>query len=228
MLQAVLFDFNGVIVDDEHLQYQAVAAALAEDGLALSRQQYFAHYLGLDDAACLVAVLRDRGEPSCPPQRLRRLLRRKLELYLRWLQDGERGDPGRQVCLFPGVESLVRDLAADRPLAICSGAPRDEIEAVLATTRLRDCFTRVVTAADVPAGKPDPAIFLRAAELLGLPPQGCLVIEDSPRGVEAARAAGMRCVALTNSSPAGDLQRADRIVKSLEQVTPADLEALYR
>lgn len=223
MLQAVLFDFNGVIVDDEHLQHGSEVEVLAaEEGIRITREQYFERYLGLDDAAFFQAVLRDHGRQRSH-QQLQRLMQRKVEVYLGYLEQG--------VCIFPGVAALVQELAADYPLAICSGAPRREIAAVLAKAGLTRCFDQVVTFEDVETGKPDPAIFLEgltrlrrgATELI---PPGCLVIEDAPRGVQAARAAGMACLAVTNSSAAGELAAAHRVVDSLAQVTPEDLRRL--
>jgi len=223
MLQAVLFDFNGVIIDDEHLQYGSEMEVLAaEEGIQITREQYFERYLGLDDAAFFLAVLRDQGRVRTLAE-IQPLMRRKVEVYLGYLDQGIR--------LFPGVEALVRDLAAEVPLAICSGAPRQEIETVLAMAGLTDCFTEVVTAQEVEKGKPDPAIFLEGWRRLRrnatqLSPAGCLVIEDSPRGVQAARAAGMASLAVTNSSSAAHLAQADRVVHSLEQVSVADLGQL--
>ena len=223
MLQAVLFDFNGVIIDDEHLQYGSEMEVLAaEEGIQITREQYFERYLGLDDAAFFLAVLRDQGRARTLAE-IQPLMRRKVEVYLGYLDQGIR--------LFPGVEALVRDLAAEVPLAICSGAPRQEIETVLAMAGLTGCFTEVVTAQEVEQGKPDPAIFLEGWRRLQrtapqLSPAGCLVIEDSPRGVQAARAAGMASLAVTNSSTAEHLAGADRVVQSLEQVSVADLGQL--
>ncbi len=222
MLQAVLFDFNGVIVDDEHLQYSSEMEALAADGVHITEAQYYERYLGLDDEAFFRAVLADHGRPASG-ELLRRVMARKVEVYLGYLDGGTR--------LFPGVAALARALAARYPLAICSGAPRREIEAVLDVAGLAHCFAHIATFEDVPAGKPDPAVFLEGMRRLGgaapaLTTAGCLVIEDSPRGVAAARAAGMACLAVTTSSDAGELAAATRVVQSLADVSVADLEAL--
>jgi len=225
MLQAVLFDFNGVILDDERLQLSAEMEALAaEEQIRITEQQYFEHYLGLDDAAFFLAVLADHGMPRARDQ-IGHLLRRKVEVYLGYLDQGIR--------LFPGVEALVRQLAERYPMAICSGAPRKEIEAVLALADLASCFGEVVTFEDVERGKPDPTIFLEGMRRLrpresALEAAGCLVIEDSPRGVEAAVSAGMTCLAVTNSAETADLTAAGarQVVGSLEQVSAGDLRGL--
>lgn len=222
MLQAVLFDFNGVIVDDEHLQYSSEMEALAADGVQITEAQYYERYLGLDDGAFFRAVLADHGRQASG-ELLRRVMARKVEVYLGYLERGVR--------LFPGVEALARELAARYPLAICSGAPRREIRAVLEVAGLSACFAQIVTFEDVPAGKPDPAVFLEGMSRLrpttpDLSPAGCLVIEDSPRGLDAARAASMASLAVTNSSAAAELAASSRVVNSLADVSVADLEAL--
>ena len=223
MLQAVLFDFNGVIVDDEHLQYGSEVEVLAaREGIRITRDQYFQRYLGLDDMAFFRAVLMDHQRP-CTAATLGELMQCKVEVYLGYLAQGVR--------LFAGVEALVRELAAQVPLAICSGAPRQEILAVLAIAGLSSCFQQVVTFEDVERGKPDPGIYLKGLHRLRqrhprLTPGRTLVIEDAPRGVQAARAAGMVCLAVTNSVAAEELAAAHQVVQCLDQVSPADLHLL--
>jgi beta-phosphoglucomutase-like phosphatase (HAD superfamily) len=133
------------------------------------------------------------------------------------------------------VFDFVRRSAALVPVAIASGALRPEIEAILERTGLRDCFGIIVSSEDVTRCKPDPEPFLTALARLNahrsvagrngppLRPAECLVVEDSLHGVCAARAAGMRCLAVTNSYPAEALARASRVVKTLEGLEPADL-----
>jgi beta-phosphoglucomutase len=221
--RALIFDFDGVIADDEPLHLAAFQHALAAEGIALTREAYYARYLGLEDQAAVVEALRAAGRPA-PPERVRTLAAAKAERFLDLVRAG--------APIFPGVSAFVRDAAARVPLAIASGALRREIELILAQCRLGECFAAIVSAEDVRAGKPSPEGFLRALEglrmhLLHLAPGDCLVIEDSRPGIEGARRAGMRCLAITNSHPAEALGGADLIVGSLEEAGWDRLAALF-
>src|SRR5439155_362344 len=214
--RALVFDFDGVIADDEPLHLAAFQEALAAEGIALTREAYYARYLGFDDHDAVVEALREAGRPA-PPERVRALMAAKADRFLRLVRAG--------APIFPGVPAFVRAAAARVPLAIASGALRREIELILAQAGLADLFTAIVSAEDVSVGKPSPEGFLRALERLrgrlpDLAPRDCLVVEDSQPGIESARRAGMRCLAVTNSYPAealgGLLQRALVHARSIE------------
>jgi beta-phosphoglucomutase-like phosphatase (HAD superfamily) len=136
--------------------------------------------------------------------------------------------------VFPGIQTLVPNLAKQLPLAIESGALRNEIEIILSSIGLFTHFCAIVSAEDVTRGKPEPEIFLTALERLNaaldsndpIRPAECLVIEDSKEGIRGARRAGMKCLAVTNSHPARLLDEADSIVDSLERITQKQLEAI--
>lgn len=223
-LKAIIFDFNGVIVDDEPLHLELFRKILLEEGLFLSDEDYREKYLGYDDRACFIEVLCDnsRTPDAADDLFVQELIERKAEYYRQAIQE--------RMLLFPGVVELVRRSAAEFPLAIASGALRGEIEWVLQQAEIRDCFGVIVAAEDVSACKPDPEGYNKALELLNatrattLEPHECLVIEDSVAGVEAAKAAGMRCLAVTNSYRAEELQAADQVVQSLANV---DLRAVF-
>lgn len=221
-LQAVIFDFNGVIVDDEPLHLALLRQVLGEMGLPWAEEDYAAKYLGRTDRACFALALRDAGRIAQADDAVvvERLVARKAELYQRAI--------GEQVSFFPGVRELARRLAEKFPLAVASGALRNEIEVVLRRGGVRDCFQAIIAAEDVVRGKPDPEGFLKALAALNaerkqtIHPAACLVIEDSVAGVEAARRAGMRCLAVTNSYPAEALRGADWRVSSLLDCAPED------
>ena len=230
-LRAVIFDFNGVILDDEHVHYASFAELLAARDVRLSREDYYGRYLGLDDKTCLRRVLTDLGsamqrEAAADPDWLWSLVEAKGDIYLRRIAG--------HVRLFPGVAALIADLAAHMPLAIASGARRREIEAVLRTTDLGRYFDQVVTADEVSQGKPHPEGYTRAFELLrddepalgDLQPSECLVFEDSPKGVRAALAAGMRCIAVTTGTTAEDLAEAGAVVNTLAGLEVEDVAEL--
>ena len=220
---ALIFDFDGVIADDEPLHLAAFQHALAAEGIALTREAYYARYLGLDDHDAVLEALREAGQ-GAPPERVRAVMAAKADRFLDLVRGG--------APVFPGVPGFVRDAAARVPLAIASGALRREIELILAHSGLGECFALIVSAEDVRAGKPSPEGFLRALEglrmhRLNLAAAECLVIEDSQPGVEGARRAGMRCLAVTNSHPAEALEGADLIVGSLEEAEWGRLAALF-
>jgi HAD superfamily hydrolase (TIGR01509 family) len=181
--RAIILDFNGVVVDDEPLHFRAFQSTLAELGEAF------------DDAECLATALADRGRPPIGADAVAELVARKSEHYLALIADG--------VPLFPGIPAFVTAAAARCPLAIASGARRTEIEHILQQVGLRQHFSALASADDVPNGKPHPGVYLEAARRLGVAPA--------------------RCVAVTTSRPAGELVEADRTVASLQDVDPGAL-----
>jgi HAD superfamily hydrolase (TIGR01509 family) len=217
MLRAVIFDFNGIIVDDEPIHFRLFQRVLGEEGIALTEEAYYARYLGFDDRGAFMAGFHDNHR-TLNDAKLRELIERKAVYY----QEAIRS----HVTIFPGVNPLVSDLAKSLPLAVASGALRHEIETILITAGLSDHFRVIVSAEDVTQGKPEPEIFLKALTQLnaisdsGNPIEAadCVVIEDSKEGVKGARRAGMKCLAVTNSHPAELLTDADAVVTSLEQV----------
>jgi beta-phosphoglucomutase len=228
MLRAVIFDFNGILVDDEPIHWELFRRVLLEEGLSLSDKEYYERYLGMDDRGCFKAVFKNKGR-SLDDAALAKLIERKADYYRSSIAD--------QMVVFPGVKQLVPELAARFPLAVASGALRDEIELVLKSVGLRNFFQTIVSAEDVDQGKPNPDIFLKALQRLNdglarraelIRPSECLVIEDSKEGLSAAQRAGMKCLAVTNSYPATELKSAQAVVESLKHVTIALLESLFK
>lgn len=213
-IAAVVFDFDGVIVDTEPLHLAAFRAVLEPEGIRLTDEEYWESYLGFDDRDAITAALSRAGR-AVTAAAVATLMTRKAERFLALVDAG--------VPVFPGVDAFVRAAAARGPLAIGSGALRAEIELILERVGLRAAFEAIVSAEDVARGKPDPETYLRALAALGrrrpsLAPGDCLAVEDSAAGVRAAKDAGMRCIAVTNSSPAATLAAADLVVDSLEGV----------
>jgi HAD superfamily hydrolase (TIGR01509 family) len=230
VLRAVLFDFNGVLVDDEPIHMAAFQRVLGEEGVAaFTTDEYYGRFLGLDDRSCFAAVLTAAGEQPAVP-RLMRLIARKSTYYQERIR--ERGYP-----LFPGAVELVRDLAAaGRMLGVVSGALRDEVEGALRQCGLRDFFKVLVTAEDVAEGKPDPEGYLRALEGLNsippLPerlihPHEVLAVEDSPAGLAAAAEVGFVTLGVAQSFPSARLRGADAVADGLRDLTLPRLDALF-
>ena len=226
MLRAVIFDFNGIIVDDEPIHFELFRRVLNEEGITLIEEEYYARYLGFDDRGAFTAAYREHGQPLRQPK-LDELIARKAAYY--------QEDIRTKMRVFPGVESLIAVLARKLPLAIASGALRNEIEIILSSIGLFNAFRAIVSAEDVSRGKPEPEIFVTALARLntsldGEPAIGaseCLVIEDSKEGIRGARQAGMKCLAVTNSHPPELLAEADSIIDSLEEVSLPQLEAMW-
>jgi HAD superfamily hydrolase (TIGR01509 family) len=226
MLRAVIFDFNGIIVNDEPIHFRLFQKVLGEESIPLTEQDYYARYLGFDDRGAFIAGYRDHDR-DIGEAKLAELIARKAVYYQEAIRN--------HVTIFPGVASLVTNLAQSLPLAVASGALRHEIETILSTIGLRSHFRVIVSAEDVSAGKPEPEIFLKTLAALNAQLDGqlkilaadCLVIEDSKEGVRGARRAGMKCLAVTNSHGAELLDEATTVVNSLEQVTLEFLQKLW-
>ncbi|HUJ80037.1 MAG TPA: HAD family phosphatase [Nitrospiria bacterium] len=225
MLSAIIFDFNGIIADDEPLHLEMFQKVLAEQGIPLFREEYYTHFLGMDDRDCFKAVLAARKRPA-DDALVDQLIAKKAGYYARAINE--------RLIIFPGVKELIGAASMKYPLAIASGALRHEIEGILNAINLRAAFAAIVSAEDVRHGKPAPDCFVTALARLnerkGAPPidaSSCLVIEDSPWGVTAAHAAGMKCLAVTNSYPADSLNEADHVLSTLEGLPLAALNGLF-
>ena len=191
MVSAILFDFNGVIIDDEPQHCDALVATLAEDGIDLDRETYYRDYLGFDDRECFRFTFERLGRPV-DEAGVVGAIERKHGHYERLVRSDFR--------LVPGAADFIESAALEAyQLAIVSGALRREIELVLDLAGLRPHFSAIVAAEDVTACKPDPGGYLKGLAALDLPPTRCVVIEDSLPGVAAAHAAGMRCAMLATS-----------------------------
>lgn len=227
MIRAILFDFNGVIINDERLHLEAYRKALDAEGVALTETDYY-HCLGMDDLTFTRAAFERAGRTPTDEQ-LQAVIRREWELHREMIKD--------ELPLCPGVVTFIKAASRVWPLAVVSMATRDQIDHVLERARLTDHFAAVVSAEDVPAGacKPDPACYLRALEQLNRDRRGgfrppsasnCLVIEDSPPGIRSGKAAGMRTLGVTNTVSEAALRAAgaDVVTARLSDWTP---DAVY-
>jgi beta-phosphoglucomutase len=225
MFRAVVFDFNGILVDDEPLHLEMFQRVLADEGIGLSQEDYYRDFLGLDDRSCLTAVFERAGRPL-PPPRLMRLIARKASYYQERIREG--GYP-----FFPGAVSLVREVAAaGLMMGVVSGALQEEVEGALRQEGLLELFKALVTAEDVTESKPSPEGYLKIAEAFNaLPPlperlvhgHEVLVLEDSPAGLAAARDAGLTTLGVGQSYPVSELGDADAVVDSLAGRSLAEL-----
>jgi beta-phosphoglucomutase len=217
MISAIVFDFDGVIADSEVLHLKAYQQVLGPLGVELSRETYFARYLGFDDPGVFRAVAADHALPLGAAD-LATLIDRKAGIF-------EQLEAGADM-LFPGAEQCVRSLAEEFPLGIASGAMRHEIENVLHRSALRDYFRFIVASGDTPANKPAPDPYLRAAALHARAPEECVAVEDSRWGMESARTAGLACIGITHTYPRDQLGNPHVIIDSLAELTPALIRSL--
>ncbi|HJV65116.1 MAG TPA: HAD family phosphatase [Geomonas sp.] len=221
MLDAVIFDFDGIIVDTEPLHYKAFQELLVPLGLGYSWQQYIDIYMGFDDRDAFREVFRAAGR-TLPDQQLKKLMEEKAQAFLDIVSTG--------VAAYPGVVELISSISGNLPLALCSGALRSDIDPILEQLSLTGAFDCLVTADEVSASKPDPESYRLAVRRLqerfpdSIAPGRSLAVEDTPAGITSAAGAGLQVLAVTNSYPAERLTGAVRVVDSLAGVT---LETLH-
>lgn len=223
MVQAILFDFNGVIIDDEALQLTAMRAALEPEGITLTEQNYY-DSLGMDDVTFVRAAFARAGRDDASGELIQQILERKKQQHRKLFGD--------ELPLFPGVVTFIKALARRYQLGLVSMANRDDINYVLERAGLATQFAIVVCAEDVKICKPDPSCCRLALERLNeqrsaagrapLVPDECLVIEDSPPGIQGARTAGMRTLGVTNTVSEEQLRAAgaDVVTHNLADWTP--------
>lgn len=217
MIQAIVFDFDGVLADSEPVHLAAVQDVLSPMGFSLTAEEYYSRYLGLDDEGLFRALAKDRGL-ALDDQRVATLIEQKAELFDRRMAGGE--------MLFPGAAACIERLARTFPLGIASGSLRHEIEHILAASGLRHHFRFIVASGDTPNSKPHPDPYRRAAELHELAPGACVAIEDSRWGIEAAKNAGLWCVGIATTYARDELLGADAIIDALDQFTTGLIEEL--
>jgi beta-phosphoglucomutase len=217
MTRALIFDFDGVIVDSEKLHLKAMQKALGEVGIELTDEAYVTRYLGLDDKKCFKTVGRDQGN-LLDEETISGIVDRKTALYSEWKDE---------VPIVAGASEFVRWAAERYHLAIGSGSFRHEIEYALHRAGIRDQIQVIVSAEDIGSSKPAPDCYLEVLRRLNLVvhegetkiegPE-CVVIEDALHGITAARAAGMRCVGVTSTLPASELKTADWVVGAFSEM----------
>jgi HAD superfamily hydrolase (TIGR01509 family) len=225
LLRALIFDFDGVLVDSEPLIFKLTQEMAAMEGWEVTEEEYYRDYLALDDRGIVEHLYRSHSRPVEAARR-DELVAWKGRAYAQLIRDG--------LPPLPGAVEFVREAARKYPLAIASGSLRSEIEHLLDKLGLRNAFQVLVTADDCEKSKPSPEAYIKARRGLGklaafdsapLEARECLAIEDAPFGVVAAHAAGIKCLALAHSRPARELGHADWVIERFSQ---ANLETYVR
>lgn len=210
MISAVLFDFDGVIVDSERLHWAAFNAVLDEP---VSWEKYVETLIGFDDRDAFNHLFPNLGKND-----LDELITKKAAAFQALLEsDG--------AAALPGAVELINSLSGTLPIAICSGALLEDILPILGKLGIENAFDTIVTADDTHISKPDPAPYKLAAEQLGV--SDGIAIEDTPAGIASAKGAGLKVLAVTNSYERDVLAEADAVVDSLEGLTLKKLNRLF-
>ncbi|HYX27275.1 MAG TPA: HAD family phosphatase [Pyrinomonadaceae bacterium] len=204
MIHAIFFDFNGVIINDERIHLKAYREILQAESVELTDEDYFAS-LGMDDVAFTRAAF-SRVDKPLTDELMRSVIEREHAKHRELIAD--------DLPVSSGVITLIKQLGRRYDLGIVSMAERSEIDHVLSLAGIIDRFSVIVSAARDLKHKPAPDCYLRGLELLNqrrrlaLQPAECVVIEDAPPGIEAARAAGMKTIAVTTTVAAETLRAA--------------------
>ncbi|MBE0429328.1 MAG: HAD family phosphatase [Thermoleophilia bacterium] len=213
-IKAVIFDLDGILIDSEQVWDEARRALTAELGGEWSEEATRA-MMGMSSVEWSSYMHERLGVPLVPAEISRRVVERLRDLYL------------EELPLMPGAREAVRRMAARWPLGLASSSNRELIDLVLHESGLLDEFRATVSSEEVARGKPSPDVYLEAARRVDAEPAGCLAIEDSGNGIRAARAAGMRVIAIPNKALPPEpeaLAEADLVIVSLDDLTPEVVE----
>ena len=212
MTGAVLWDMDGTLVDSEEYHWLSWRDTMQLEGVSITHDQFLKTFGQRNDS-----ILPQWLNAGATPESIIRIGDSKEELYRKLVHEG-RIEP------LPGVLDWIERLREQGwRQAVASSAPRKNIEVVLDAMGLAGFFDALVSAEDVTAGKPDPQVFQKGAERLGIAPARCIVVEDAVPGVEAARRAGMRCIGVSRTAA---LTGADVVVRSLTDLPPKAFEDL--
>lgn len=220
-LKAIIFDFNGVIVNDEPIHLEMFQKVLKEEGIQLTHQEYYKHYLAFDDKSCFEKILK-KHKHSVTPAIIQKLIARKAQYYEAYIE--------KHPIFFPGAQKWIRKLAKHYPLAIASAALGYEIRLLLRRAKLTNLFKVIVSAEDTKRSKPDPESYLLALKKLNrfrkILPSECLIIEDSIAGIEGAHHAGMKCLALAHTYSKSKLKAADLVLEGYKELSITKIRKL--
>ena len=215
-LEAVIWDMDGVIADTIEYHHQAWKEEFARKGIEYTEEHFLRFFGQRNDT-----IIKDALGADISPEEMAAINNAKQANFRRRI--------GSDIRPLPGAVELIKSLhKRGIRQAIASSATPENIAVIIRALGIESCFQAIAFGSEVPEGKPSPQIYLLAAERLGVKPAGCVVFEDAVAGVAGAKSAGMKCIAVTNSHPEEKLQKADLVVKTLEDVSIDYLTALFR
>ena len=219
MLNAVIFDFDGVILDSEGLHYKIFNQVLEKYKIFVTWEDYQKRYIGYNDEDALKIIFKN-NKKRVNKKIIDELITRKAVLFEESVHNN-----GAEV--FPGVVELIKSIPVKLPIGLCSGALRSDIIPVLKNLKIKRFFKSIVTAEDTKKSKPYPDPYLLSLKNLNIQdPSKTIAIEDTPAGINSAKEAGMKVLAVTNTFSSGYLYEADAIASSLSEVNRKTLEDL--
>lgn len=210
-MKIIIFDFDGVILDSENSHFIAFNEGLKNLNINISEDEYYSKYISLDDRGVITNVVNDKNI-SVTNEEIDMIIKNKNDYFESRLIDNSK--------LFPGVEELIIQLSKNFVLSIGSGANRSEIIKTLKNNNIYDYFEIIVSANEVNNPKPNPETYNRVLDNINTDfnINEIIVIEDSPGGIEAAKSAGLKCIAITNTFDNKQLRKADIIVSNYEDI----------
>ncbi len=223
MIKAVIFDFDGVIIDSEPLHFKAFQKILNSINIDFSEEEYWSKYLAMSDKDLFLNLQKERTI-NLDEKTINKLINKKGEYFLKLLQE--------EPLFFHGIKNVIIDLSKSFLLAIASGALKHEIQYALNKLSINELFKFIISAEDVVEGKPNPEIYLKAySKLISIEPnlqkQDCVVIEDSIHGIIAAQSAGLKCLAVAHSYKEEDLSIADSILSHISLLNSTLIKELF-
>lgn len=216
MIKAVIFDMDGVITRTGAIQASAESQVFATVGIHIIPEEIVSRYSGWKDTE----MFKDMAKRHHIKEDVHKLRKKKWEIMYKNLSSGS-------IPVIPSALDLIEKLLKNRYiLALASSTNRKFISIIINSLSIKEKFSVVISGDEVKEGKPNPGIFLLAASKLNLAPSTCLVIEDAPSGVKAAKAAGMKCIAITTTHPKSELVEADKIIDSFKELTVKRIRSL--
>lgn len=206
MIKAVIFDLDGVLIDSSKEHYLAWKRLFKEKGILINKQ-IFKEIFGMGNKEILGKILkRELSEKE-----LEEFSDLKEKYYRQYMR-------GKSIRPMLGMKALLENLKQRFKMSIATSTPRENLNLILEKLKIKEYFEALATGDEVAKGKPNPDIFLLAAKKLGEEPQRCVVVEDALSGVEAAKRAGMKCIAITTTRKRNELEKADYIIDNLNEI----------
>ncbi len=217
MIKAVIFDMDGTTINTQSYDFSAWGQIFRDHGKTLTQEE-FKSFLGNKAAE----IIRQRVNPTLTKEAIQKEIEKKDAYFATALKE-------EKLTMLSGLEAFLTELKKHNyKTALATGADISKIRVIENYIPVSTYFSVIVHAGDIQKGKPDPEVFLLAAKKLGVLPQECLVVEDSPNGIEAAHNARMRCIAITTTHEKDELQNADKIIDSFDELTVDKIKALQQ